>query len=293
LTKVHYNILFDSFRYGTVPINFWWLWNLSLAELTYCFFIITKRICMIAELPIAVFYLEVIANAGIFIYIITCMYIITIDRFLIAHYNIRYVKCWTRQRASFVIVFQFLLCLLYTIVLMVWHNEDFNQLREYLAIYYWVIADYTYLVIALFTYLYIINIYAHNRARTTSIRPSMITTTSGSSPANVFKTAEEEDLDEFRRRKFMYSVFITSFIACVIVPDQTYFIMHVLHGGVSFELDVALMSLFCVGLVADAVNYVWCLKRLRCIWISMLPRQLRCCKMMDSSESNDREGTCV
>ena len=245
---------------------------------------------MTVKVSTAIFYLEAIANAGIFSYIITSMYIITLDRFLIAHYNIRYVKFWTRQKASVVILLQLLSSFLYAVALMIWHDEDYNQLRVHLA-HYWIISDYAYLIIAALTYLYIIKIYAHNRPRTTSIRPAMTTAADGSSlAAPVFKTADEDDLDEFQRRRFMYSVFMISFFICVVIPDQTYFITFIVHGGISFEGDVSLISLFCVGLIADAINYVWCLKKLRCIWISMLPRQLRCCKMVDSSEHNEDQG---
>ena len=230
-------------------VSYIFLFALSASELAYCILAIIECPFYVHDLNSStVFYIELFKNGTIFVYILLVMIIITVDRFLIAYYNVRYTEIWNLKKALFVVIFPMVTCIVLFLVIALTHSS-YDAIRETFSLYIWIIGDYVNLVIFVLTYVYILKKYGMRRSKR-SIRPTSINN----------KPLQEVETSEDKRRKIMYTSFIITFIVFVVVPDQISFVLAINGHEVTQIVDFFLTVMYMVGLCLDAVIYVWCLK---------------------------------
>ena len=299
-------------------IGFWALWNvkqrnpylvtqrlyllhLSLSENTHSFFLGLYYILTIYERPKWANYAFICAGGGAFIWYLSIMIMLTVDRFLTVYLNVRYLSVWNVRKTKRVLAICFSVGFLLNILFLV-TIPTFDESLEIFSVYLWFPVDNLFTILAVLTYVYIFRrVYSkpksakskddvtptlpstplrHNKKRTYSNAsttkvnislecPTVATIDKPSSKAIIASPHSNSLVTMSTKPKFPLRTFmiplllITTFIVFIGFPDNTYFWYFVLKKEVPHAMDTVFFIFYPAGIMSDAIIYVLCAKDVR------------------------------
>ena len=281
-------------------VGFWALWNvkqtnpylitqrlyllhLSLSENVHSLFLALHFILRIYDQPKWANYAFICFGGGAFIWYLSIMIMLTIDRFLTVYLNVRYLVVWNVQKTKRVLIACFLIAFIFNIIFLV-TLPTFTQALESLAIYAWFPVDNIFTLIAILTYIYIFRrVYKppkkgcdgksntiESRAYTVSRNNEAFATVviSGDPLSRSAKSSSLPKIaiskPKFPTRTFVIPLLlISTFIVFIGFPDNTYFWYFILDKEVPPALDTLFFIFYPTGIMSDAIIYVLFAKDVR------------------------------
>ena len=264
-----------------------YLLHLSLAENVHSLFIGLYFILKIYEQPKWANYAFICFGGGAFIWYLSIMIMLTIDRFLTVYLNVRYLVVWNVRKTKRVLIACFVIAFIFNIAFLA-TLPTFAEALEFLAIHIWFPVDNVFTLIAILTYIYIFRrvykppkkgcgsgnnsngIEIESRAYTVSRNNEAFATVviSGDPLSRSTKTSSLPKIaiskPKFPTRTFIIPLLlITTFIIFIGFPDNTYFWYFVLGKERPPVFDHIFFGFYPTGIMSDAIIYVLCAKDVR------------------------------
>ena len=95
------------------------------------------------------------AGGGSFLWYLSTLILLTLDRFCTVYFNFRYLTIWSIEKTKVVLAICFVITFIANIVFFV-TLDDFDQALEFFALYIWSPADNVFILFAIMTYSYIV-----------------------------------------------------------------------------------------------------------------------------------------
>ena len=242
-------------------VQYWLLLSLSIIEFVYSFIQVLQSALSFGFLTQIGFYFNLFVYGGVFLLYALIMTAILIDRFLEVRLNLQYDLSCTVARIKRIIIGCIVVSVLFIITVLILLDKTFFALYEFLALYFWPFIALVYSCISVLTYGFIFF-----KAR--SLRQPRVNVV----PPGVSSTLNSVRWDLRTKKKlFLPSLLIFSFIACWVVPALLTLINQRLGLSFGIAIWVVLHAFMMVGLCFDAVAYVILYKPIR-VYIRRLTR---------------------
>lgn len=210
------------------------------------------------------YHLSGIANiAASFPYYMT-MYLLTLDRFAEIYLNIKYPLYWSEKHSRYAMaiiwsVASILLIYLFVNILL-YPRTGFLRIEKICFLYVFSIADFVFMVIALFTYSFIGKRLRRNR-RTVSVGVVKLT-------KDIMKIDQSLDKKKcfnkgINRHLKLPTLLIVSFFIFIEIPDLVIFCMYHANATMTKTVMMSCRILYGIGFTFDAFLYVLLSTRLR------------------------------
>ena len=273
-----------------------YLINISASELSICFLKIAHRLLSLNDQPWLAFKLWTIQTSGCFMAYILFMILLSVDRFLEVYLNIKYQLYITSRTARISVISAWTVSLTFSLILVLQNSTDL--VRRIVIVYFWPSSELTFLFIAIIVYTYLFVKIRHYRRKTrrVSVYPGVSagnhqinattvhSTTFGdytSHVANVNTTGKTNKgknrsnrQKQYRKKLYLPTLLVLSFIFLWIVPDQVEFVAMVMDRGVPpyfwFLINVLITCAVCV----DAVIYIFGVREIK----NRILKKTSCCR---------------
>ncbi|XP_066931031.1 uncharacterized protein [Clytia hemisphaerica] len=276
-------------------VGFWALWNvkqsnpymitqrlyllhLSLAENFHSFFLGIWYINTLFENPRWANYAFICAGGGAFLWYLSIMIMLTIDRFLMVYLDVRYLVYWNVRKTKLVLGICLGVSVIANVIFLV-SLPTFNQSLKVFSVYLWFPVDNGFIFIAVVTYAYIFKrVYQPTNKNETKARAYTIDSTNASSDHVIHhdviaddqqrrlasRTMTQKSSHKFPMKTFMIPLLlITTFILFIGFPDNTYFWYFCLDKEVPQALETLFYIFYPSGIMSDAIIYVLFAKDVR------------------------------
>ena len=295
-------------------VGFWALWNvkqtnpflitqrlyllhLSLSENCHSFFLGLYLILSKYDKPKWANYAFICSAGGAFIWYLSIMIMLTVDRFLTVFLNVRYLAVWNIRKTKRVLVVCFLVGFALNLLFLV-TIPTFEKSMKLFSVYLWFLVDNIFILIAILTYIYIFRrVYKPSREigdNKESVKSRAWTVTSNNNEAfeTVVISGDPErrsaasvsyipdNKPKFPMRTFLIPLsLITTFVVFIGFPDNTYFWYFVLNKERPPVMESLFFILYPMGIMSDAIIYVLFAKDVRTFLFTKLgigsPRKAR------------------
>ena len=280
-------------------VGFWALWNvkqtnpylitqrlyllhLSLSENCHSFFLGLYYLLTIYNKLKWANYAFICAGGGAFIWYLSIMIMLTVDRFLTVFLNVRYLAVWNIRKTKRVLVVCFLIGFGLNILFLV-TIPTFEKSLKLFSVYLWFPVDNIFTLIAILTYIYIFRrVYQPSKGSKNSkdVKSRKYAVTSQNNDQNIATVDMSRDPErrsvkstfpkipvnkpKFPMRTFLIPLLlITTFIVFIGFPDNTYFWYFVLDKEVPPAMDTLFFIFYPIGIMSDAIIYVLFAKDVR------------------------------
>ena len=275
-------------------VGFWALWNvkqtnpylitqrlyllhLSLSENCHSFFLGLYFILSKYNKPKWANYAFICFGGGAFIWYLSIMIMLTVDRFLTVYLNVRYLAVWNIRKTKRVLVVCFLVGFSFNLLFLL-TIPTFEKALDFFSTYLWFLVDNIFILIAILTYIYIFRrVYKPSREigdNKEGVKSRAWTVTSNTNEA--FETvvisgdperrsaASVSNKPKFPMRTFLIPLLlITTFVVFIGFPDNTYFWYFVLNKERPPVMDSLFFIFYPMGIMSDAIIYVLFAKDVR------------------------------
>ena len=295
-------------------IGFWALWNvkqnnpfmaaqrlyllnLSVAENIHSLFFALFNLFFLLGYRELGRYMFICGGGGAFVWYITIMIMLTVDRFLTVYLNVRYISMWNKKKTK--VVFRICFGLAFSVNLMlILYLKDFEQSLRMIVLFLWFPFDNIFTLTAVITYTYIM---VSIMRRKDALRAASVPSTKRME-SNSTSSLDNNNKDEQGRKSSLYSsvslstptwtwktFIVPLFLILVFVfffglPDSTYFWFFILGKDLPPWLSVVSFSLYPTGFGLDAIIYIWCSKDVR----RFLMKKLSFCCHTDKQTTKNR-----
>ena len=264
-----------------------YLLHLSLAENVHSLCFSLHFIFKIYEQPKWSNYAFICAGGGAFIWHLSIMTMLTVDRFLTVYLNVRYLVVWNVQKTKRVLIACSLIAFIFNIVFLV-TLPTFSKAIEFLVIYLIFPVVNIFTLIAILTYIYIfrrvykrpkkgcgensssngngIKSRAYTVSRNNEAFATVVLNGDPLSRSAKFSSLPKIAISKskFPKRTFVIPLLlISTFIVFIGFPDNTYFWYFILDKEVPPALDTLFFIFYPTGIMSDAIIYVLFAKDVR------------------------------
>lgn len=236
---IAFNILYRT-KYSSSfnRVQRFYLLNLSLLEMGICSSSLIEG--NLKHDSIEKFYISVFQKCSIVVVFFFTYVLLTFDRFLLVHLNLRYPIVVTMQRVYRMYIFLYSSSFASAIVTCMVHPHDNNQLSHNATIYLWIPGDLIIIVVSVATYLYIF------------LRKNYFNKTIGGKR----KSRQCSSMAPS-------TLLVLSFVLAYAIPDLTYAYYHLFKGTISDPIHCIFSGIFSFAYSIDAFIYIFSLKSVR------------------------------
>ena len=183
---------------------------------------------------------------------ISVMIVLTFDRFIAVHLNIKYHLYWCTKRMCMVFILLFLIAAIAASVLTFYPRTWAGKMQVF-YVFMWPVYDCTYIFITILTYSYLFYKVKINRSRERKTLQEL--------SSNHNSTVERVKKSQQQQRKlwkgfFLPTLLIVSFLCFWALPDLIFCIFEWLGQSISEEFSMYLFMLYPVGVNVDAICYL-------------------------------------
>ncbi|XP_057306383.1 melanocyte-stimulating hormone receptor-like [Hydractinia symbiolongicarpus] len=231
--------------YQIEPNTYVLLVNLSLSELAIVASQLSRHILQLCHADsVYVYYLAVIEFLGASVLYLLFMIVLTVDRYLRIHFNIRYPTKVTRRRTKHLLLTIWLLVFIGTALFMAIHKANENSLMRICYLYLYPIVDMIFLVAALYTYFFALKKMRHNNK---ILAPPM-----------GYKRKRTAKVIKVKQYKGLLAVtlIISTFLVFIVSMDQMIFYSILLDINLGIYLETYMFVSYNIGFSTDVFIYI-------------------------------------
>lgn len=215
----------------------------------------------------------VLSYVLLYTFYITVLCLITVDRFLLFHYKLRYTTVWTTKKLKASIAGNLTVsCIVFLIFCSVFWN-DMTAVEQHVGLVYWPILEYIFLLVnaIAFTYIAVRRTTVHADTSTAGDRNSR-------SVSTVLSRIDLQRLQhENNKRKTVFFLFLSSFFLLSFLPDQLFFVKTIKGDNIYVSYYIISSAMFSVHLSGNAILYLVTSKKLRRIWMRVYCSKVTSC----------------
>lgn len=256
-----------------------YLMNLSIAENFHSTFLGLYNVFYLIGHEDWGTYMFVLAAGGGFLWYMSILIMLTVDRFLTVYLNLRYLLVWNVKKTKFVLKLCFFFAFVANIFFLVYLDTYEKALRCY-SIFVWFPIDNLFILVSIVTYIYILVRVLRRNRKTRNSASSLVensssqTTTANEqedqsvkSPPNVSSAISDESIS--RSPTYTWKTFtipfllIATFILFIGFPDNSYFYYFILNKPIPAIVGAVSFAFYPTGILCDAVIYILCQQDVR------------------------------
>ena len=249
--------LFKRRDVADTQVQYWLLLTLSTIEFAYSFIQVLLSALSFNLFVTPDFYIYICVYGGVFFLYTFVMTIILLDRLLEVRLNLQYELFCTVPRVKRTIVGCIVASVIFTFAAVLLLDKTFTALYEFLALYLWPCIAFFYLSTSILVYGFIF-------FKIRSLHQLRVHL------EHVVLTNIRWDLRS-KKKLFLPSLLIFSFIGCWVVPALLTLVNHVFKLNFGIAVWIVLHAFMVIGLCFDAVAYVIFYKPIR-VYIRRLMR---------------------
>eukprot|EP00111_Clytia_hemisphaerica_P017971 TCONS_00053198-protein len=230
-----------------------YLIQISISELLICVCKIVHRILTLHGFLETSFKIWTFQTSGCFMAYIIFMILLTVDRFFEVYLNIKYSLYWTWKMTKITILVGWLISCIFAVVMCAQTNE--KSVRAQIILFFWPTSELAFLLVAIIVYVYLFQKIRRNRKSRPTI--STVHNVSSAGPTKTTGTGPQSLAKGRRKRLYLPTLLVATFILLWIIPDQTEFIFimrkHPPPPYFAFLINVLITCALC----SDAVIYIF------------------------------------
>lgn len=260
-----------------------YLLNLSVAENFHSFFLGLFNLLAYLGYCEMSNYAFICAGGGAYLWYLSVMIMLTIDRFLTVYLNVRYLVIWNQHKTKIILKLCFIMAFIANIFFLIFFKAYAKSLKN-LSVFVWFPIDNTFVLVAVVTYTYII-LRVFNRVGYTRLSTTSLTSSSSSqneehgrcrrsTQSSIKSTQDVHTNSSYSWKTFIVPfLLIAAFALFIAFPDNTYFYYFVTGENMPKILDTLSFTFYPIGIMCDAIIYVLCAKDVR----KYLIKKVYCC----------------
>ncbi|XP_057308061.1 melanocyte-stimulating hormone receptor-like [Hydractinia symbiolongicarpus] len=237
--------LYYAKTYQIEPNTYILLVNLSLSELAIVASQLSRHILQLCHADsVYVYYLAVIEFLGASVLYLLFMIVLTVDRYLRIHFNIRYQIKFTRRRTKHFMLTIWLLVFIGTALFMAIHKANENSLMRICYLYLYPTADVIFLVAAIYTYFFALKKMRHNKILAPPMR------------CQNWRSVKEIKVKQYKGL-LAVTLIISTFLVFIVSMDQMIFYSILLDINLSIYLETYMFVSYNIGFSTDVFIYIF------------------------------------
>ena len=254
------------------------LFHLSLSETCLTFIETAKRILYISfhsEHTMIIEYMNIVQfSSAAMVYLFIMIYL-TVDRFFELYLNIRYPLYWSERKTKRLLTATWIVFIILAIVLSFLYKYQSIDYERLFYIYTWPITEAVFLVVAFWTYGYVIRKLYESYTSINNSRQSSINKFNMNNN-NMPKSSKNQS--QFKKSAFyLPTLLILTFVLLQVVPDLTILFVVLSGNSVSAHVYTAVFMTYMVSIFLDAIIYIFLSPYVK----QMLMRKLISMKVME------------
>ena len=223
------------------PTQCLYLFNLSVSEILISLGKIVYLVLMLLNYTTHSLRVESLQRSGMFLYYILVMLLITVDRFIEVHYNIRYHLVWSKRKTKVLLFLAKVLSICFALVMCITQKNRCQMIYN-LSVYFWPTSEGVFIVVAVVTYCYIIR--------------------------KMYKNYQQDHKHSIRKTRakqnfYCPTLLIITFVIFWIIPDQIEFFYAFRGEERSMKYELTINVAYVFAMVSDALVYIFTPKAIR------------------------------
>lgn len=248
------------------------LMNLSLAEFCVMFCELVKSVAMLIPSDAGRDFVSILQLAGFSLISYFAMIYLTIDRFFELYLNLKYPLYWNERRSRHLMTSMWVfstsialaICFLFQ-----YCNVDYIRICY---IYFYPTLEALFLVVALFTYGYVIK--TSCRVISTRMKILPLQEVFDSKTVAVLKCKTDRRFEVFRHPTFYIPTsLVVTFIIFLVIPDLLYLGNILTKTYMSDQYEAAIFMTYFISFTCDAVIYIFLSPPVRCLFLKKFFRR--------------------